>query len=139
MNDARAVKHHAPAWGFKPRHLVIIVVFIAIFFPTLYFLATQSEAFGAAEQFARTSPDVSKRVGNVSGVELRFFDGFHVTGDESGFVMDVKGGKGDAIVDVRLRRAANIWRVEQAYITTKSEKGVSIVSAGMTIDGVRVD
>lgn len=127
MNEARSAQQHAEVWGFKARHLVIIAVFLAVFIPTLYLLATHSDAFDAADEFARTSVNVSKRVGHVSDVELRLLDGFHMTGSEANFVLDVKGDNGEAIVDVRLRRAANIWRVERAYLTTKTEKGIAIV------------
>lgn len=132
MNNMQAAQQHNRAWGFKPRHLVIIAILLVIFIPALYFFATRSDAFDAADQFSRTSMEVSKRVGTVSDVGLRFLDGFHVTfagsGGEASFVLDVKGDKGDAVVDVRLRRAANVWRVEHAYLTTKTEKGIPIAS-----------
>jgi hypothetical protein len=127
------------SWGFKPRHLLIIIVLLSVLVLGLYLFATKSDAYEEAEQFARTNPEVAKRIGNVSEVNLRFLDGFHVTSSGSGgdasFVFGLKGERGESVLDVRLKRVANSWRVEDAYLTTKNEQGVRVFPGAKSESG----
>ncbi len=118
-------------WGFRPRHVSIIFVLLSFLVLGLYFFATKSDAYEEAEQFARTNPEIAKRIGRVSEVNFQFLDGFHVassgSGGDASFVLGLKGEQGESVLDVRLKRVANSWRVEDAYLTTKSEHGVRVL------------
>ena len=122
----------AGAWGFKPRHLVILLVFLAVFFPGLYLFAIKSDAYEYAEYFARTNPEIAKQCAPLE-VEFRFWEGFHITysgGDgEANFVLNLRGQKQEVCtLDIRLRRAADLWRVDNAYLATKGGKAIQIKS-----------
>ena len=128
--------HNKPltnAWGFKMRHLVIILVILLALFLGLYLFATRSDAFEEAVHFAKTNPEIARKVGAVSDVNLEFWDGFHLTysgsGGDASFVFSLKGEKQKeaSILDIRMKRVANSWQVEAAYLSTNNEKGVSIV------------
>jgi hypothetical protein len=130
------------AWGFKPRHLLIIVVLLSVLVLGLYLFATKSEAYEEAELFARTNPAVAKRIGNVSEVKFRLLDGFHITssgsGGEASFVFDLTGERGESVLlDVKLRRVASAWRVEDAFLSSKSEQRIHILSGSKLGNGKR--
>jgi len=116
--------------GFTHRHLAIVVVFLVTLLIGLYVFTLQSDAYQEAKRFALTNPEVMNLAGPISEVTLRFWSGFHVTysgsGGEASFVLDVKGGKEESILDVRMTRVANSWNVIEAYLTTKDQKGIPI-------------
>lgn len=115
-------------WLFKPRYLLIVILFL-LTLVVLYF--TGSDAYEDAKHFAQTNPEIAKRIGHVSEVSMRFWDGFHITESGSGgnasLVLELKGEREEAVLDIRLRRIANSWRVEDAYLSTKNEKGISVL------------
>lgn len=119
-------------WRFRARHLLILAVLLPLFLFSLYLFAKHSDAYENAEYFARNSAHVTKRIGTVSKVSFRFWDGFDIapagSGGEASFVLGVSGSSEGAVLDVRLKRIGNIWRVERAYLTTKTEKAVPIPS-----------
>src|SRR4029077_5351684 len=91
----------------------------------------QSDAYQEATHFALTNPEVMNVAGPISEVNWDFWSGFHIissgSGGEASFVLNVKGAKDEAVVlDVRMIRAANSWIVNEAYLTTKSQKGIPI-------------
>jgi hypothetical protein len=97
----------------------------------LYFFTIQSDAYQEAMHFALTSPELMNVTGPISEVNLNFWSGFHViesgSGGEASFVLSVKGKKDESVVlDVRMMRAANSWIVNEAYLTTKNQKGIPI-------------
>ena len=116
--------------GFKFRHLVIVVILLLVLFLGLYFLTIQSDAYGEAEHFAQTNPEVMKVTGPISEIRFKFWSGFHVnysgSGGEASFVLNVKGGKEESALDIRMLRIANSWHVQEAYLTTKNQKGIPI-------------
>lgn len=124
------------SWGFKPRHLVIIVVLLSILTLGLYFFVAKSDAYEEAVHFARTNPEVMKRIGNVSEVSLKFLDGFNIvysgSGGEASFILSLKSEREESVLDVRLKRVANSWRVEDAYLSTMSEKVIRIQASAKT-------
>ena len=118
-------------FGFQLRHFVMVAVLLVTLFVGLYFFTIQSDAYEEATHFALTDPEVMDATGPVSEVSLNFWSGFHVTysgsGGEASFVLSVKGKKDESVVlDVRMMRAANSWIVNEAYLTTKNQKGIPI-------------
>lgn len=113
-----------------PRHVMIFAVLLSTFLIGLYFFTIQSEAYKAAERFAKTNVEVRELTGSVSEVGLKFWSGFHVTyagsGGEASFVLELNNEEGTAVLDVRMTRMADSWNVTEAYITTKTQKGVPI-------------
>jgi len=120
------------AWGFKIRHLVIIAAILLALAIMLYLFATRSDAYEEAVYFAKSNPEVARRIGAVSDVNLRFWDGFHIiysgSGGDASFVLSVKSQKQKtpSILDVRMKRVADSWQVKAAYLSTNTEKGISI-------------
>lgn len=116
--------------GFTRRHLVIVVALLAILFVGLYFFTIQSDAYQEAKHFATTNQEVMSLAGPISEVTLRFWSGFHVTysgsSGEASFVLSMRGGKEESILDVRMTRTANSWTVIEAYLSTKDQKGIPI-------------
>lgn len=116
--------------GFTRRHLVVVVALLVILFVGLYFFTIQSDAYQEAKHFATTNQEVISLAGPISEVALRFWSGFHVTysgsSGEASFVLSIRGGKEESILDVRLTRTANSWTVIEAYISTKGQKGIPI-------------
>jgi hypothetical protein len=109
----------------------MVAVLLVTLFIGLYFFTIQSDAYQEATHFALTNPEVMNLTGPISEVSLNFWSGFHVTysgsGGEASFVLSVKGEKAESVVlDVRMMRAANSWNVIEAYLTTKSKKGIPI-------------
>jgi len=119
--------------GFRVRHLVIVIIILFILASGLFYYVAQSDAYEVAEHFARTRPEVLNRVGAVSEVRWRFLDGFHLTysgsGGDASIVLAVRGDKEEVILDIRMRRVANLWDVEAAYVSTKNEKAILIQMA----------
>lgn len=117
-------------FGFKFRHFVIVVVLLVTLCLGLYFFTIQSDAYQEAKHFALTNPEVMNLTGPISEVSLRFWSGFHVTysgsGGEASFVLSVKSEKEKSILDVRMTRVANSWNVVEAYLSTRSQKGIPI-------------
>lgn len=132
MSMTRTTEPTKEGWRFRARHLAILAVLLPLFLFALYLFAKYSDAYEQAEYFARNSAHVTKRLGTVSQVSFRFWDGFHIapagSGGEASFVLGVSGSSEQAVLDVRLKRIGNLWRVEQAYLTTKTEKAVAIPS-----------
>lgn len=116
--------------GFKLRHLVIVGIILAVLLIGLYYFTIQSDAYQEAEHFALTSSEVAQITGPISEASLKFWSGFHVassgSGGDASFVFNLKGEKEESILDVRLIRTANSWTVVEAYLTTKSQKGIPI-------------
>jgi len=117
-------------FGVRLRHLVIVGILLTVLLIGLYFFTIQSDAYQEAERFALTSSEVAQMTGPISEVSLKFWSGFHVassgSGGDASFVFSLKGEKEESILDVRLIRAANSWTVVEAYLTTKSQKGIPI-------------
>jgi hypothetical protein len=117
-------------WGFKLRHLGIIVILVMSILGGLYLFTIQSDAYQEAEHFALTNSEVIQLTGPVSEVRFKFLSGFHVTssgsGGEASFVFSLKGEKEESILDVRMARTANSWDVVEAYLSTKNQKGIPI-------------
>jgi hypothetical protein len=118
-------------FGFKLRHFVMVTVLLVTLFVGLYFFTIQSDAYQEATHFALTNLEVMNVTGPISEVNLNFWSGFHViesgSGGEASFVLSVKGKKDESVVlDVRMMRAANSWIVNEAYLSTKSQKGIPI-------------
>jgi hypothetical protein len=128
-------------WGFKPRHALIIAIFLAIYFPLIYLLTISSYAYQQAEHFAQTSPEVIKWTGPISKMSLSFWSGFHVTysgsGGEASFVLSLKGTNEECILDVRMMRLANSWNVVEAYLSTTAQKGIPIIPKAGTSNARR--
>jgi hypothetical protein len=120
------------SWGFKRRHAVIIVVLLVVIISGLYFFATTSDAYDEAEHFGRSNPDVVEKIGPIAAIKFKFLDGFNITyagsGGDASFVLGLTGQRGEAVLDVRLARAANTWHVEQAYLSTNGMKGLPLLS-----------
>lgn len=116
--------------GFKLRHLVTFGILLVTILIGLYYVTIQSDAYQEAEHFALTSSEVAHLTGPISEASLKFWSGFHVassgSGGDASFVFSVKGEKEEAILDVRLVRTANSWNVVEAYLATKSQKGIPI-------------
>ena len=116
--------------GLKPRHLIVSAILLLALLVGLYLFTIQSDAYMEAERFAMTNPDVHKLTGPISEVGLKFWSGFHVTyagsGGEASFVLELNAGEAVSILDVRMTRMANSWNVMEAYLTTKTQKGVPI-------------
>jgi hypothetical protein len=109
----------------------MVAVLLVTLFVGLYFFTIQSDAYQEATHFALTNSEVMNVTGPISEVNWDFWSGFHVvqsgSGGEASFVLNVKGAKDEAVVlDVRMMRAANSWIVNEAYLTTKTQKGVTI-------------
>lgn len=119
------------AWGFRPRHLVMMAAILAVLVVGLYVFVVQSDAYDEAVEFARSNSEIANRVGTVSQVSMRFWDGFHVnyagSGGDASFVLALRGQREDSVLDVRLKRVANVWRVEEVYLSTKGDKGVKLL------------
>lgn len=117
-------------WGFKLRHLVIVVILVMILFGGLYLFTIQSDAYQEAKHFALTNSEVIQVTGPVSEVSFKFWSGFHVassgSGGDASFVFSLKGEKEESILDVRMERTANSWEVVEAYLSTKNQKGIPI-------------
>lgn len=115
---------------FRLRHLVIVATLLVVLLAALYYFTIQSDAYQEAEHFALTSSEVAKMTGPISEANLKFWSGFHVassgSGGDASFVFNLKGEKEESILDVRLIRTANSWTVVEAYLTTKSQKGIPI-------------
>lgn len=128
----KTIETPAQIWKFRPRHLLIVAILLLVLVAGLYVFAIQSDAYKNAEYFALTDPGVAKRTGRISSVGLRFLDGFHITysgsGGDASFVIGLKGEMGESVLDVRLVRMANSWRVAEAYLSTPNEKNVAIIS-----------
>lgn len=118
------------AFGFKLRHLVIVVILVVTLLGGLYLFTIQSDAYQEAKHFAMTSSEVIRMTGPVAEVRFKFWSGFHVTssgsGGEASFVFGLKGEKEESILDVRMARTANSWDVVEAYLSTKNQKGIAI-------------
>ena len=123
-------------WGFKPRHVLIITIFLVLFLPLIYLFATSSDAYKEAEYFSQTNPEVIKWAGPISEVSLKFWSGFYVTysgsGGEASFVLEVKGKNDVCILDIRMMRLANSWNVVEAYLSTKTQKGIPVIQKAGT-------
>ena len=106
--------------GFKKRHIVLIVSLLLVFFAALYGFAITSDAFEAAEHFARSSPEVLKQAGTVEKLSFRPLGGFHITysgaAGSASFLFEARGSLRTVTVDVRLLRRAEIWEVENLYV-----------------------
>ncbi|MGE5823149.1 MAG: cytochrome c oxidase assembly factor Coa1 family protein [Bacteroidota bacterium] len=117
-------------WGFRPRHLVIIAILLVVVVAGAYLTAIQSDSYAEAVQFALSSSEVTNSIGTVAEAKLRFWDGFHVSyagsGGDASFVLDLKGKHGTAILDIRLTRAAERWRVEQAYLRAAGKEVIQV-------------
>ena len=115
---------------FKLRHLVIVGILLVVLLIGLYYVTIQSDAYQEAEHFALTSSEVAQIAGPISEASLKFWSGFHVassgSGGDASFVFSLKGEKEESILDVRPIRTANSWTVVEAYLTTKSQKGIPI-------------
>jgi len=104
---------------FERRHVAYLLVFLALFFPALYFFTITSSSYEAALSEASTSSAVTSRIGEVSSIRFRFWDGFEFvegTGGKAHFTFAASGPKGEAIVDIRLRNRAAHWEVESIYV-----------------------
>jgi hypothetical protein len=116
--------------GIRLRHLVIVGTMLVVLLAGLYYFTIQSNAYQEAEHFALTSSEVATMTGPILEASLKFRSGFHVvssgSGGVAGFVFNLKGEKEESILDVRLIRTANSWTVVEAYLTTKSQKGIPI-------------
>lgn len=116
--------------GFRLRHLVIVVIILSFLAAGLVLYVTQSDAYAVAQNFARTQPIVLEKVGTVSEVRWKYLDGFHLTysgsGGDATFVFAVVGNKEQVTLDIRMKRVANSWTVETAYMKTASGKPMVI-------------
>ena len=116
--------------GFRFRHLMIVGILLTLLLIGLYYFTIQSDAYQEAEHFALTSPEIARITGPVSKVSLKFWSGFDViysgSGGAASFVFSLKGEKEESVLDVRMTRTANSWTVVEAYLTTKSQKGIPI-------------
>lgn len=109
---------------------MIVGILLTLLLIGLYYFTIQSDAYQEAEHFALTSPEVARITGPVSKVSLKFWSGFDViysgSGGAASFVFSLKGEKEESVLDVRMTRTANSWTVVEAYLTTKSQKGIPI-------------
>jgi len=116
--------------GFRLRHLIVVIIILSMLAIGLFVYVTHSDAYAVAQNFARTQPRVLAKVGAVSELRWRFLDGFHLTysgsGGDATFVFAVVGAKEKAILDIRMKRIADSWVVESAYMKTPGEKPIAI-------------
>ena len=105
----------------KQRHLIIIAVLLSTLLLGLYFFTIQGEAYKEAERFAKTNAEVLGLTGPISEVGFKFWSGFHVTyagsGGDASFVLELKVGEGASVLDVRMTRRANSWKVSAGVRT----------------------
>ena len=118
-------------FGFKLRHFVMVAILLMTLLAGLYFYTIQSDAYQEAEHFALTNPEVVNLTGPISEVSLKFWSGFDVTysgsSGEANFVLSVRGENDESVLlDVRLMRYANSWKVIEAYLTSTIHKGLPI-------------
>jgi hypothetical protein len=100
----------------KPRHLVALILFLALLLGLLYFVTRNSEPYETAEQFLLSDGRIASAVGPVAQVNFRFWDGFDFTGGNARFTFGVTGSKGSFVVALDLRRSSGVWHVVTADV-----------------------
>ncbi len=100
----------------KRRHVVALIIFLALFLPLLYTVARHTEPYETAEQFLLSDDRVASSVGPVDRIDFRFWEGFHFTGGDANFTFEVTGSKGTSIIEMHLRNSSGVWRVVTADV-----------------------
>ena len=111
----------------KVRHVVALILFIALLLPKLYFVVTKTDAYEEAEHFVHSDPRLLDAVGPVAEVRFRFWNGFQFTGCTANFSFEVVSPKGAFPVDVYLRCDAGRWKVERADIRSSDGQPKRVV------------
>lgn len=116
----------------RRRHVVALIIFLALFLPLLYVVARHTEPYETAERFLLSDSRISSSVGPVSRVEFRFWDGFHFTGGDATFAFEVTGSKGTSIIELHLRSSSGVWRVVTADVRTLDGSTTRLVGSSAT-------
>jgi len=95
-----------------------LALMAVVSYPLAHVLISNSDAFGAAEAFLRSNPDVSQAVGPVQDLSLSWLGGsLEVSGDTGSaqFTLNVRGATGSTRAYVELEKRG-IWEITFAQL-----------------------
>lgn len=103
--------------------ILIAVVFGALLYVAIYFLASRGDAFKFVEQMLMNSQALQLQAGHIERVRFMPFGSYHEkTAGDNGWatmMVEVTGTTKTMILDVKAKKASGTWEVEQVSIDGK--------------------
>lgn len=103
--------------------IFLAAVFGALLYATVYFLASQGEAFESVEQTLKRSSALQSHVGRVERVRLVPFGAYDekTAGDNGSATMtvEVMGATRTVTLEVKAKKTRGTWAIEQTSLDGK--------------------